>query len=156
MNKKQLNDEILKDLPTFMNGLFGVGKWFYDTSEELYIARDPQYQGAEFGFVAISKSGAWFNGIRPVADVVESILNSAAKSIEAIGLYCVRSPLSMPQGTSFGLHVAESIQAAISAEVATRFGGEMAHASSSSATFSAAVAEALADSAINKAAYKPT
>jgi hypothetical protein len=156
MNKKQLNAEILRDIPKFMNGLFGEGKWFYDTSDELYIARDPKYHGSEFGFVAVNKAGAWFCGVRSAADVVDSILTGAVKSIEAVGLHCVRAPLSMPQGVSFGLHAAESIQAAVAADVATRFGGEMAHASCSSAIFVQAVAEALADSAICKAAYKPT
>lgn len=155
MDTKKLNAEILKDLPKFMNDLFGEGKWFFDPWEELYIARDPKYQGADFGFVAVSKDGKWFSGVRPVVDVVDSILLGAAKSIEAIGLHCVRAPLSLPQGFSSGLHAAESIQAAVAADVATRFGGEMAHASSSSVTFAEAVAEALADSAISKAAYEP-
>ena len=126
----------------------------YDDVDALYIARDPKYHGDEFGFVAVSKDGAWFSGVRPVGAVIESVLNGAMAKLASLGLHSVVSPLSMPQGMSFGLHVGETLQAAVAGELATTIGAEAAHASNTRQKFSEDVAEALAESAINKAANK--
>jgi hypothetical protein len=65
MNKQQLNAEIMKDIPLFMDKLFGIDNWLYDETEQLYIAHDPKYQGPDFGFIAISADGSFFTGVRP-------------------------------------------------------------------------------------------
>jgi len=154
MDKQQLNAEMLKDIPGFMDRLFGKGAWIYDEAESYYIARDPKYQGDEFGFVAVSKDGTWFSGVRPVGAVIESILKEAMAKLTSLGLHSVASPLSMPQGMSFGLHVGETLQAAIAGELATTLGAEAAHSSKTSQKFAEDVAEALAQAAINRAASK--
>lgn len=65
-----LNAEIAKDMPRFMDNLFGKGQWQYDESEDLYIARDPKYDGPGFGFIAVNPDGTFFAGVRPV-DVLQ-------------------------------------------------------------------------------------
>jgi len=59
-----INKEITKDIPRLMNHLFGSGEWFYDEAEELYIAKDKNYIGAGFGFIAIRPDGTFFKGVR--------------------------------------------------------------------------------------------
>jgi hypothetical protein len=66
----ELHAEILKDLPRFMDKLFGVGQWRYDDVEKLYIARDPKYVGPGFGFIAVQLDGKFFTGVRP-GDVLQ-------------------------------------------------------------------------------------
>ncbi|GJH38273.1 hypothetical protein CBA19CS91_35970 [Paraburkholderia hospita] len=61
-----LNAEIAKDMPRFMDSLFGKGQWQYDEAEKLYIARDPKYDGPGFGFIAVNPDGTFFTGVRPV------------------------------------------------------------------------------------------
>ena len=65
MNRQQINAEIAKDIPAFMDKLFGKGNWSYDEGEQLYIARDPKYQGPDFGFIAVRPDGSFFTGVRP-------------------------------------------------------------------------------------------
>ncbi|GAB7536955.1 hypothetical protein [Burkholderia sp. 3C] len=60
-----LNAEIAKDIPAFMDKLFGRGNWKYDEAESLYVARDPSYSGPGFGFVAVRPDGSYFTGVRP-------------------------------------------------------------------------------------------
>lgn len=63
--RKKLSDELLKDLPGFMDRLFGIGQWTYDKTEDIYIAADPNYKGPGFGFFAVRPNGTWFKGVRP-------------------------------------------------------------------------------------------
>ncbi|WP_147289943.1 hypothetical protein [Crenobacter cavernae] len=73
MSKKQptrsyaqkVNHAAASDLPKLMNKLFGEGQWFFDESEGLHIAKDPQHSGPGFGFVAVRLDGTWFKGVRP-------------------------------------------------------------------------------------------
>ncbi|KVR92323.1 MULTISPECIES: hypothetical protein [Burkholderia cepacia complex] len=65
-----VNAEIAKDMPRFMDNLFGKGEWQYDEAEKLYIARDPKYDGPGFGFIAVNPDGTFFTGVRPV-DVLQ-------------------------------------------------------------------------------------
>lgn len=65
MNKQQLNAEIVKDLPGFMDKLCGKDNWLYDEAEQLYITCDPKYKGPDFGFIAVSPDGSFFTGVRP-------------------------------------------------------------------------------------------
>lgn len=65
-----LNAELTKDIPRFMDKLFGPGNWQFDEAEKLYIARDPKYSGRGFGFVAVRQDGTYFTGVRPV-DVLQ-------------------------------------------------------------------------------------
>ncbi|HDR9133250.1 MULTISPECIES: hypothetical protein [Burkholderia cepacia complex] len=65
-----LNAEVAKDIPAFMDRLFGSGKWQYDEVEKLYIARDPKYSGPGFGFIAVRPDGTYFTGVRPL-DVLQ-------------------------------------------------------------------------------------
>ncbi|WP_225031032.1 hypothetical protein [Paraburkholderia sp. XV] len=65
-----LSAEIAKDMPGFMDKLFGKGKWQYDEVEKLYIARDPKYDGPGFGFIAVNPDGTFFTGVRPT-DVLQ-------------------------------------------------------------------------------------
>jgi hypothetical protein len=59
-----LNAELTKDIPRFMDKLFGPGNWQFDAAENLYIARDPNYSGPGFGFVAVRPDGSYFTGVR--------------------------------------------------------------------------------------------
>ena len=61
----KLNTELLKDIPAYMDRLFGPGQWFFDQRESLYIAADPAHSGEGFGFVAVRPDGSWFKGVRP-------------------------------------------------------------------------------------------
>lgn len=63
-NLQQLNAEILKDMPAFMDKLVGKGNWRFDEAEQLYITRNPKYQGPDFGFIAVRPDGSYFTGVR--------------------------------------------------------------------------------------------
>jgi hypothetical protein len=63
--RDRINKEIVKDIPGFMDRLFGVGEWFYDELEDLYIAKDKNYNGKGFGFIAVKPDGTYFKGVRP-------------------------------------------------------------------------------------------
>lgn len=65
MNQQEIIAEITKDIPAFMDKLFGKGNWSYDEAEQLYISRDPNYQGPDFGFIAVRPDGSFFTGVRP-------------------------------------------------------------------------------------------
>lgn len=63
--RDRINKELAKDIPRFMDHLFGVGEWIYDESEKLYIAKDKNYSGTGFGFIAVRPDGTFFKGVRP-------------------------------------------------------------------------------------------
>lgn len=69
MDQQTLNTEIVKDIPAFMNKLFGEGNWLFDETENLYIAGNAKYQGPGFGFIAVRPDGSFFTGVRPQAAV---------------------------------------------------------------------------------------
>ena len=69
MDQQHLSAEIAKDLPLFMDKLFGEGSWLFDAGEDLYIAANPKYQGPSFGFIAVRPDGSFFTGVRPQAIV---------------------------------------------------------------------------------------
>ena len=48
------------------------------------------------------------------------ILTDARNALESIGVHCSLAPLSLPQGMSISLHVAETGIAAVAANVALR------------------------------------
>lgn len=79
------------------------------------------------------------------------ILSKAVEQLQAIGVQCLVSPLTLPQGVSLGLHLGDTVEAVIAADVATVKGAELAHAHDTAATFVNAVAEGLAETAIQKA-----
>lgn len=88
-------------------------------------------------------------------EAVIAVLAQAAQQLQALGINCLLSPLSLPQGMTVSLHVGESIEAALAAEVAATRGGEMAHSADTSAHFSRNVAELLTEATIQTAAYIP-
>lgn len=61
----ELLAKIRQDIPGFCDRLFGKGNWKYDEAEDLYIARDPNYKGEGFGFIAVKSDGTYFTGVRP-------------------------------------------------------------------------------------------
>jgi hypothetical protein len=65
MNQEQVIAEIQKDIPAFMDKVFGKGNWIHDEAEQLYIAPDPNYKGTDFGFIAVRPDGSFFTGVRP-------------------------------------------------------------------------------------------
>ena len=69
MDVKQLNTEIAKDMPGFMDKLFGKGKWLFDEAENLYITANPKHKCPGFGFIAVRPDGSFFTGVRPQAIV---------------------------------------------------------------------------------------
>lgn len=69
MDQHTLNAEIVKDMPRFMNTLFGEGNWLFDEVDNLYIAATPKHQGPGFGFIAVRPDGSFFTGVRPQAVV---------------------------------------------------------------------------------------
>ena len=64
-SRDRINKELAKDIPRLMDHLFGAGEWFYDESEKLYIAKDKNYSGTGFGFIAVQPDGTFFTGVRP-------------------------------------------------------------------------------------------
>lgn len=81
-------------------------------------------------------------------DPAMAILRDAAAQLLALGVHCIVSPLSLPQGVSVSLHAGASAEVSTAADVASERGGEYAHAVETSKQFSAMVANALADQAI--------
>lgn len=81
-----------------------------------------------------------------------AILSAAAQQLQAIGVNCLLSPLSLPQGDSVSLHVGETERATMAADVATTKGAELAHQASTAQSFANEVAAALAEATILKAA----
>lgn len=69
MDKEKLNAEVVKNMPGFMDKMFGKEKWLFDESENLYIASNPKHKGPGFGFTAVRPDGSSFTGVRPQAVV---------------------------------------------------------------------------------------
>jgi len=88
-------------------------------------------------------------------DAALKILKDARNALESIGVHCVLAPMSLPQGMSISLHVAETNLAAVAANVALTTGGMAAHTSDTNKQFENEVAYALTDDILIKAAYKP-
>ena len=57
-----------------------------------------------------------------------AILRDAAARLQAIGVHCMISPMSLPQGMSVSMHVGETNTISVAADVAAGCGGEFAHA----------------------------
>lgn len=88
-------------------------------------------------------------------DNARAILADAAVKLRALGLHCAIGPLSMPQGLSLNLHVADTALAAAAAYVAAGHGGEAAHARDTAEAFAEEVAHVLTTDAIERAARQP-
>jgi hypothetical protein len=84
-----------------------------------------------------------------------AVLANAAQQLQALGIHCLLSPMSLPQGMTVSLHVGESMEATLAAEVAATHGGEMAHGADTASHFSKDVAELLTEATIQKAAHIP-
>jgi len=80
------------------------------------------------------------------------ILAVAQAQLEALGLKCIQSPTSLPQGYTLALIVGESDLAIASAHVALSVGGSAAHTSPASTDFDCQVAELLTDFSVIQAA----
>ena len=76
-----------------------------------------------------------------------AVLHDAATRLRAIGVSCVVSPMSLPQGMSVSLHIGATNEVATAAEVAATCGGEYAHAVGTSKQFAQMVTHAIADAA---------
>lgn len=79
------------------------------------------------------------------------IVSNAVEQLQAIGVQCLISPLTLPQGASVALHLGDTVEAVIAADVATTQGAELAHACKSAASFAGEVAAALTEATIQKA-----
>ncbi|MDB5930975.1 MAG: hypothetical protein JWR60_2682 [Polaromonas sp.] len=77
------------------------------------------------------------------------ILEQAKAQLEAIGMNCMLSPSSLPQGYSVSLHVAQTEVAVIAAHVAAGHGGAFAHAGDHQ--FASEVADMATDLALERA-----
>lgn len=84
-------------------------------------------------------------------DHANRILESAAMQLEALGLHCLLSPLSLPHGMTLALHVAPSELAVAAAHTAATHGGALAHTVQGRAAFDSDVAELGTDLAIVRA-----
>ena len=80
-----------------------------------------------------------------------AILELAKAQLEALGMHCLLSSMSLPQGLTVSLHVGETELAVISAHVASGHGGASAHAKDSKSEFEFDVAQSIADLAILRA-----
>lgn len=56
-----------------------------------------------------------------------SVLREAKSKLEKLGVACILSPMSLPQGMTVSLHIGETELAAIAANVASTQGGVNAH-----------------------------
>lgn len=59
--KNGLPGDLLKKLPVVLRSFFG-GEVFFDETERIYLAKDPKYAGAGFGFIGVREDGSWFAG----------------------------------------------------------------------------------------------
>lgn len=84
-------------------------------------------------------------------DRANRILESTATQLNALGLHCLLSPLSLPHGLTLSLHVAPSERALAAAHTAATHGGALAHTAQGRPTFDSDVAELGADLAILRA-----
>ena len=82
-----------------------------------------------------------------------AILAQAAQQLQVLGVHCLLSPMSLPQGMTISLHVGESVEAALAAEVAATCGGEMAHSTASADGFRKDAAFRMTEATIPKVAY---
>ena len=80
------------------------------------------------------------------------ILAAAQDQLEALGMKCLQSPTSLPQGYTLTLIVGESEQAIAGAHVALSVGGASAHTAQGCREFEHQVPDLLADFAIIRAA----
>lgn len=76
-----------------------------------------------------------------------SILRDAAERLQVIGVHCMVSPMSLPQGTSVNLHAGATAEASTGAVIASECGGEYAHAVETHQQFARKVELAIADAA---------
>lgn len=83
--------------------------------------------------------------------VAIEIISKAVEQLQAIGVQCLVSPLTLPQGASVALHLGDTVQAVIAADVATTKGAALAHACESAGSFAGDVAAALTEATIQKA-----
>lgn len=83
------------------------------------------------------------------------LLKDVKDALEAIGVHTLLAPMSLPQGMTISLHVGQTAQAAIAANVASTTGGLAAHTVNTDVQFMQEVAYALANYALMSAAYKP-
>lgn len=88
-------------------------------------------------------------------DTAQAALVEVGEKLRALGLSCTVAPLSLPQGVCLTLQVGDQ-QAAAAGYVALGRGGQDAHASATSASFAAEVADVLAGDVIYHAARRPT
>jgi hypothetical protein len=79
------------------------------------------------------------------------IISRAVEQLQVIGVQCLVSPLSLPQGASIALHLGETVEAVVAADVATTKGAELAHTRGTAGQFASDVASALTDATIQKA-----
>lgn len=84
-----------------------------------------------------------------------AVLTQAAQKLQALGIECLLSPMSLPQGMTISLHVGDSTEAALAAEVAATFGGEKAHSAAGAAEFCRELAFKVTEATLLKASYIP-
>lgn len=82
-----------------------------------------------------------------------AVLTHAAQQLQALGIHCLLSPMSLPQGMTISLHVGESVEAALAADVAAACGGEKAHSAAGADEFRKDLAFKMTEATILKAAY---
>jgi hypothetical protein len=82
-------------------------------------------------------------------EVAMAILNDTATRLQAIGVHCMVSPMSLPQGMSVSLHTGATKEAATAANVAAERGGEYAHSVGTSKQFAQMVKHAIDDAAVD-------
>lgn len=79
------------------------------------------------------------------------IISKAVEELQAIGVQCLVNPLTLPQGATVALHLGDTVQAVIAADVATTKGAELAHARESADVFAGEVAAGVTEATIQKA-----
>ena len=79
------------------------------------------------------------------------IIGKAVEQLQAIGVDCMVSPLTLPQGASVVLHIGDTVEAIVAADVATSKRAELAHARNTASAFASEVAEGVAAAAIQRA-----
>jgi hypothetical protein len=85
-------------------------------------------------------------------DAIAAILGPVIEQLQAIGVSCLLSPLTLPQGAVITLNVGADIKGVLAADVATRKGVALASDVASAQEFNAEVVEALAGLTIKQAA----
>lgn len=51
----------------FLDNLFGVGAWVYDTTEDVWVAVNKRHTGPGRGFTVVQRGGDWFDVVLPDA-----------------------------------------------------------------------------------------